>query len=140
MESISTDNVASVKKRRHVMLIVLVVVAGILYITGNVWFYFYTKGEVTLPAAIAGFMRKTGALMPTSDVGTSFTSEGKRLSIPTPTPTPTPRPIGPGTYACDPVGQCKIYSDDVRKEKCTVTYADLHCLDRCTDAVKRCKP
>ena len=132
-----TNNVTPIPKHHHrVMLIIFAVVSGVLYITGNIWFYFYVTGRVFFPAAITGFMRKTGALLPTDDAGTSFTSEVKML----PTPTTTPRPTGPGTYACDPVGQCKIYSDDVRKEKCTVTYADLHCLDRCGDATKRCKP
>jgi len=60
-------------------------------------------------------------------------------ATPLPTPTPTPRPTGPGQYACSPIGTCKDYSDEVRKEKCTVTYADSLCLDQCADTTKQCK-
>jgi len=54
-------------------------------------------------------------------------------------PTPTPRPTGPGPYACSIIGMCKLYDDTVRKENCTVTYADPLCLDQCADPTKQCK-
>jgi len=60
-------------------------------------------------------------------------------TLPTFTPTPTPRPTGPGPHACSSIGTCKLYADDVRKEKCTQTYADDLCLDQCADSVKQCK-
>ncbi len=128
---LQTSNVMLAPKWKHrVTLITLAVVAVILYAGFNVWLY---KGMIinensSFPATATGSMRKNEQ------------RTGSQLLTPVPTPTPTPRPTGPGQYACDPVGQCKIYSDDVRVEKCPVTYADLHCLDQCGDTTKRCKP
>ena len=59
---------------------------------------------------------------------------------PTSTPAPSPTPLqGPGTYACDPLGICGDYSEEMRKDNCTVTYADRNCLHACADPVNRCK-
>lgn len=55
-----------------------------------------------------------------------------------PTPIPTAHLLGPGPYACSPEGICNLYSDDVRKTACTVTFADWQCLDSCADTAKRC--
>lgn len=132
-----TNNVAPATKRKHrVLLIGLAVVFVTLYITGNIWFYFYVTGKIFTNT---GSTRKTKQGIGNQTTTTS-SAGGNSFQETAPTPTPTPRPTGPGSYACDPVGQCKLYSDAVRKEKCTVTYADLLCLDRCGDTAKRCKP
>ncbi len=68
----------------------------------------------------------------------SFPSPTTDDRKPTATPTPTPRPDGPGDYACAPEGVCNLYSDEVRNQYCTTTYADPGCLDACGDAAKRC--
>lgn len=62
-----------------------------------------------------------------------------RTVLPTTTPTPTPRPTGPGRYACSTLGTCKDFADAIRSTKCSITFADDHCLDQCTDVTKRCK-
>jgi len=49
-----------------------------------------------------------------------------------------PPPTGPGVYACDPEGDCRLYEDKIRTEKCTTTFADSACLKACNDTSKRC--
>lgn len=75
-----------------------------------------------------------------------YIDTGKSLSpgfTPAPTaapPTPTPTPIqGPGKYACDPDGVCGAYSDTMRAQYCTASYADRNCLGQCIDSSKRCR-
>lgn len=51
----------------------------------------------------------------------------------------SPTPLqGPGVYACDPVGICNKYSNDVRIKDCKVTFADKNCLGKCKDIKNRC--
>lgn len=121
---LQTGSVAPDPKRRHrVVLIALAVIVGILYLLGNVWLYFRTTKN------------------PQTNIRPSINQavEPEVQSRPVPTPTPTPRPTGPGPYACAFEGACNIYSDEVRVQKCTVTYADSYCLDKCGDPAKRCK-
>lgn len=54
-----------------------------------------------------------------------------------PTPTPLPK-NGPKPYACSKEGVCNLYSDQTRKDFCSVTYADPSCLSQCGDTAKRC--
>lgn len=109
----------------------LVAIAAVLYIAFNVWFYFFTTsgGFKTNPATtITEKIKNFGALRESS-------STPER---PTPSPTPLPRPTGPGVYACDPYGQCNLYSDAMRKQYCTITFADSLCLDQCGEKTKQC--
>ncbi|MBI3955788.1 hypothetical protein HY339_00875 [Candidatus Gottesmanbacteria bacterium] len=115
------------KRRRRIALVILAVVAGILYLAGNVWLFLRVRKPqptVPVPAAIRRF----------------YEQEKKSADTPTPmaTPTPTPRPTGPGKYACSAEGDCNLYSDEARRQYCTTTYADSLCLDQCADPATRC--
>ncbi|MCJ7826358.1 hypothetical protein MUP56_01935 [Patescibacteria group bacterium] len=109
---------------------------GVAYIALNIgiWTYARTSGKAAQTVANKNGSAPAGeeSLQPEGQIATPPPTGG-------PTPTPTPRPIGPGQYACSPIGTCKDYADDVRKEKCTVTYADSLCLDQCADPTKQCK-
>lgn len=115
--------------RAHPGKALLVAIAAILYIAFNVWFYFFT----------------TSGGLKTNPVGTykglTLPKQGETFSKPkalTPSPTSTPRPTGPGDYACDPYGQCNLYSDAMRSQYCTRTFADSLCLDQCGEKTKQC--
>lgn len=102
----------------------LIAAAVILYAALNVWVYrIATSGRSVLPIRI------------NTD---KSTSPQAREQKPVATPTPTPRPTGPGDYACSPEGVCNLYSDEMRKQYCTTTYADPGCLDQCGDKAKQC--
>lgn len=126
---------------RHKLLFMVVIFVGILLYAGfNFWVYRYAKrGSAPSPEALletvsnkgagfGGFQGKAQGRIPTP---------APRAS-PAPTATPTPRPTGPGDYACDPYGVCNKYSDEARKQYCTMTYADFRCLDQCGDKEKQC--
>ncbi len=117
--------------RTHPGKVFLVAIAATLYIAFNVWVFYFTKsgGLKTNPVTtITERIKSFGALRESS-------STSQR---PTPTPTPTPK-TGPGPHGCDPYGVCNLYSAQMLKENCTVTFADSDCLGACTDRTKRCK-
>ncbi len=102
----------------------LIAGAVILYAVLNVWvFRIATSGRSVLPIRI------------NTDKSTSPQAKEQK---PVATPTPTPRPTGPGVYACSPEAACNLYSDTMRKQYCTTTYADSLCLDQCGDKTKQC--
>lgn len=111
----------------HPRKVAIVAAAVIVYAALNVWVFRYaTSGRVASPMEAI----KSGG----------FPSAAPKAleTKPTATPTPTPRLTGPGTYACSPEGVCNLYSDQMRKDYCTQTYADALCLDQCADPAKRC--
>lgn len=129
--------------RAHPGKALLVAIAAVLYIAFNVWFYFFTTsgGLKTNPVTtITEKIKSFGGLReaPSTPLGTSQSPKSSPPQRPTPTPTPTPRPTGPGDYACDPYGQCNLYSNEMRKQYCTVTFADSLCLDSCGEKTKQC--
>ncbi|GEM_PF-3368601 len=114
-----------------------------LYIAFNIWIFFFSKsgglktnlvGNVTERMKSFGRLRET----PSAPLGTSQSPKSSSPQRPTPTPTPTPRPTGPGDYACDPYGQCNLYSDEMRKQYCTKTFADSLCLNQCGEKTTQC--
>lgn len=122
--------------RAHPGKTALVAIAAVLYIAFNVWFYFFTTSgwlKINPVTTITEKIKSFGGLQKTQSPKSSSPQR------PTPTPTPTPRPSGPGAYACDPYGQCNLYSDAMRKQYCSVTYADSLCLDQCGEKTKQCK-
>ena len=71
---------------------------------------------------------------------TAFPSELKTQtsSFPSVAVTPTTAPLlGPGQYACDPLGICNSYQDAIGRG-CPKTYADPYCLGACGDTTVRC--
>lgn len=115
--------------RTHPGKVALVAIAAVLYIAFNVWFYFFTT---------SGGLKTNPITTITEKIKSFDSPKSSSPQRPTPSPTPTPRPTGPGAYACDPYGQCNLYSDEMRKQYCTVTFADSLCLDQCADTTKRC--
>lgn len=106
----------------------VIAVAVILYAVLNVWVYRWVTSDRRAPKNYQGLtLPKQGE-----------TFSDSKSATPRPTPTPTPRPTGPGVYACSPEAACNLYSDAVRQQYCTTTYADSLCLDQCGDAAKRC--
>lgn len=121
--------------RAHPGKVILVAIAAVLYIAFNVWFYFFTTsgGLKTNPAAtMTEKIKRFGGLHPDQS------PKSPSPQRPAPTPTPTPRPTGPGDYACDPYGQCNLYSNEMRKQYCNVTFADSLCLSQCGEKTKQC--
>ncbi len=143
-------------KRHHGILfwLVVVIVAG-AYVAGNAWLYLSVSGKrghapTTVPSAIRRFYEEgteRATTTPGASSGQRVTQPSvpgqpeTRTSAPTPTatPTPTPRPTGPGHFACSAEGDCNLYSDEARKQYCSVTYADNRCLDACGDPATRCR-
>lgn len=130
--------------RTHPGKVSLVAIAATLYIAFNVWiFFFATSGGLkTNPVTtITENIKRFGglrSLTAPSEPTDSREAKSATPERPTPTPTPTPRPTGPGDYACDPYGQCNLYSDEMRKQYCTKTFADSLCLDQCGEKTKQC--
>lgn len=135
--------------RAHPGKVLLVAIAAAVYIGFNIWVFYFTRsgGLKTNPVAtITEKIKRFGGLRetPSTSLGTSQSPKNasprsSAVSLtPTPTPTPTPRPTGPGTYACDPYGQCNLYSDEMRKQYCSITFADSLCLDQCGEKTKQC--
>lgn len=124
--------------RVHPGKALLVTIAAVLYIGFNIWVFYFSKsgGLKTNPAAtITEKIKSFGGLRLDKSPKSSLP---KSPAAPLPSPTPTPRPTGPGVYACDPYGQCNLYSDEMRKQYCTVTFADSLCLDQCGEKTKQC--
>lgn len=113
-------------------MIIAVTVLGGLYIAFNVWIFFFAKSGGLKTNPVTTITEKIKSL------GTSQSPKSSTPERPTHSPTPTPRPTGPGDYACDPYGQCNLYSDEMRKQYCTVTFADSLCLDQCGEKTKQC--
>lgn len=119
--------------RAHPGKVLLVAIAAILYIGLNIWVYSIIKsqGFKTNPVAtIRETIKSFGALRESSS------PPGRSSPIPTPIPTPK---TGPGPHSCDPYGVCNLYSAQMLKENCSVTFADPECLGQCSDRAKRCK-
>lgn len=102
--------------RRHKFFFGLIIaLCVLLYAAFNLWVYrFAINGKASSPTTL----------------WQTVTSS--------PSPTPTPRPTGPGEYACSPEGDCNVYSNEMRRQYCTQTYADSRCLDQCGDKNKLC--
>lgn len=136
--------------RRHKILFGIIVAVGIIvYAAFNVWVYQYSKsGKAPSLDAIRQAVLKGDSLpfkaqgKPQGDTFPSVipANAGIQSTITsTPSPTPTPRPTGPGKFACDPLGNCNVYSDEMRRQYCATTYADSRCLDQCGDKENQCK-
>lgn len=109
--------------RKKFALIGLGVSGVILYAFLNVWVFRYATSSRQPEGA-----RTQKSVVPPQ-------AREQKLAA---TPTPTPRPTGPGVYACSPEAACNLYSDTMRGQYCTTTYADSLCLDQCEDKAKQC--
>lgn len=129
------------RERVHKILFGVTVFIGVLlYAAFNLWVYKYSSGNAPSPKALWQTVQTVTGLNPVKKQGSTLPESGLTIGTPQPpTPTPTPRPTGPGEYACDPYGVCNKYSDEARKEFCTVTFADSQCFDQCGDKTKQCK-
>jgi hypothetical protein len=106
------------------VLVIAAIIVAILLVAGfNIWVFRYAK-EGKAPSVFQGTFSGVQTTPPV---------------VPFFSPTPTPRPTGPGDYACDPYGVCNKYSEEARKQFCTVTFADSLCLDQCGDKTKQCQ-
>ena len=108
--------------KKKLFLIGLAVVGVAAYAFLNVWVFRYA----------------TSSRKPEGTKTDKSSAPQAREQKPIATPTPTPRPTGPGVYACSPEAACNLYSDTMREQYCTTTYADSLCLDQCADKAKQC--
>lgn len=113
---------------RHKLFFVVVILVGILLYAGfNFWIYRYAKlGSAPSPEALLETVSNKGA----GFGGFQGKAQGR-------IPTTAPRPTGPGSYACDPLGNCNIY-ENPEEIGCPKTFADSRCLDSCGDTNVQC--
>lgn len=91
------------------------------------WFKIYAELKNTQDAAISSLCDANGSTLGNYGVGSSnvnITINCTSLTTSSPTPTPLPLPSTfPGSYACDPNGQCNNYDAAVLIEaNCPVTF------------------
>ncbi|MBI3343170.1 hypothetical protein HY032_03360 [Candidatus Gottesmanbacteria bacterium] len=163
-----TKHIKHLHKNKHVLILGAIVLGLLLYAGLNVWVFRYAKEGGQKSASSGTPQQNQTSASPSlieriRDAAKSSAGELKKIGGPSPNPTPihidtgksiapgftpapsrgaptpTPTPLqGPGTYACSKEGVCNAYSDQARKDFCTVTYADPTCQGQCGDTAKRC--
>lgn len=117
---------------------IIIVISVFAFAIFNVWI-FSQSSKKNNASSLETIRQSAASSDPTKRVATFPSDDGsKRIPTTIPTATPTPRPTGPGNYACSPDGACNSYSNEMRKQYCTITYADNLCLDQCKDKSKTC--
>lgn len=123
------------------ILVSLSLLGLIGYIAFNIWLFRSSIFGSNTVNTVQSIIPSRESPTPTQNIPALLTPLSSKPSLPTApnTPIPTAAPLqGPGRYACDPLGLCNDYSDEMRKF-CTTTFADRHCLNQCGDQTKWCK-